>query len=183
MVQATSVEFKGYRTVQVPSSSSLIPNNLSASPDGNSFVTIKNNEKGCEINIFDSQIVEQNQDSVSPTLTLTHSTSDCMFAQFHCVGGLVLLVCGHIGVCNIYNQHGTRLLFNLELGKKDNAPTWFTCASVAYCGDAEFLAIGTNDGRIFRVDVQNQGASFTHDIAFTMGLCNAIMSMASDPKS
>jgi hypothetical protein len=76
-----------------------------------------------------------------------------MFAEFHTISGLVLLVCGHIGVCNIYNQHGTRLLFNIELGKNEKSQIWFNCACVAHCGDQEFLAVGTNDGRIFRVDV------------------------------
>jgi len=34
----------GYRSVQVPHASSLLPNNLSS--DGKNFVTLKNTEKG-----------------------------------------------------------------------------------------------------------------------------------------
>ena len=62
---------------------------------------------------------------------------------------------------------------------------WFSCASVSYSTDTgdEFLAVATNEGKIFRVEVQGSGANLSHSVAFVMGLSNAIISMASDPKS
>ena len=52
MVEST-INSKTYRTVTVPTSASLLPNNLSASPDGSYFVTVKNTEKNSIINVYD----------------------------------------------------------------------------------------------------------------------------------
>ena len=61
---------------------------------------------------------------------------------------------------------------------------WFTCSSKAYDFDTseEFIAVATNEGRIFKVKESVPG-QFSKDIGFTMGIINPIVTMTSDVKS
>ena len=67
-----------------------------------------------------------------------------------------------MNTCLIYNINATRLLYKFDLKATDQLTSednpvsnWFSCASIAYSSDTgeEFIAIATNDGRIFRVNV------------------------------
>ena len=73
-----------------------------------------------------------------------------------------------MAVCLIFNQNCTRRLFTFDINKpaqksqkagmtQAEAATlnevWFTCSSKAYDFDTneEFIAVATNEGRIFKV--------------------------------
>ena len=58
-----------FRIVQVPHSSSYLPNNLSASQGGKHFVTLKNTEKGSIVLQYGSDLVEKASDVASPQST------------------------------------------------------------------------------------------------------------------
>ena len=62
---------------------------------------------------------------------------------------------------------------------------WFTCSTKCYDVDSEqeFIALATNDGRIFSISVQGGGAQFVTDSAFTMGVATPIVAMACDQRS
>jgi len=126
---------------------------------------------------------------ISPSKTVITSPTDCMSVKFIKVKGVNFLICCQINACLVYNSNATRLLYKLDLKSSPEEDlcftTWFTCSSLAYSTDSgeEFIAVATSDGKIFRVSVQGGGASFTKEQSFTMGLTDAIMSMASDPKS
>ena len=86
--------------------------------------------------------------------------------------------------CLIYNQNMTRLLHKFELPQKQS-PSWFICASVAHSSDSgdEFIALGTSNGVVFKVNVGAGQSSFVKESGFTNGVENAFISMASCPKT
>ena len=102
----------------------------------------------------------------------------------------------------IFNANCTRRLFSFEIGQaiqsasgrpvagSDGADpianrVWFTCSTKAVDADSqqEFIALATNDGRIFSITVEGGGAQFVTDCAFAMGLVTPIVAMAADPRS
>lgn len=115
---------------------------------------------------------------------VSHKT-DCIRAQFIKVRGADLLVVCHLQVCIIYNQNCTRRLFSFDVvqavqGSTDrpvNVATegeianriWFTGCAKVYDQDSgeDFIAVATNDGRIFSIQVQGGGAQFVTDTAYT----------------
>lgn len=55
----------------------------------------------------------------------------------------------------------------LDAARAGAPEAWFTCASVAVTpSGTEFIALGTSDGRIFRVKPENDGVKFTTGIDF-----------------
>jgi hypothetical protein len=54
-------------------------------------------------------------------------------------------------------------LFKFETKADAKCPSWFTCACLAYSSDTgeEFIAVGTSNGTVYRVDV---GAGCTNFI-------------------
>ena len=112
-----------------------------------------------------------------------------MHVKFIKVRGANFLICCQANSCLVYNYNATRLLYKFDLRspqEEDISYTiWFSCSSLAYSTDTgeEFIAVATSDGKIFRLSVQGGGASFTKEQSFTMGITDAILSMASDPKS
>ena len=104
-----------------------------------------------------------------------------------------------MAVCLIFNSNCTRRLFTFDINKPAQKvqktglsqaesaalnDIWFTCSSKAYDFDTseEFIAVGTNEGRIFKVKESVPG-QFTKEVGFTMGIINPIVTMASDAKS
>ena len=90
-------------------------------------------------------------------------------------GAYLLVVC-HLQVCIIYNANCTRRLFSFDVvqavqGSSDRPVNvanegeilnriWFTgCAKVLdQDSGEEFIAVSTNDGRVFSIQVQGGGA-------------------------
>ena len=62
---------------------------------------------------------------------------------------------------------------------------WFTCSARALDAESgqEFIAIATNDGRVYSITVEGGGAQFVTDSAFTMSVTTPIVSMAMDVRS
>ena len=67
MVQAdaTVPDYKAFRSVTTPLSSSMLASNLS-SKDGTSFITCKNTNDGGLVSLYDSSVVSQTEDTVEP---------------------------------------------------------------------------------------------------------------------
>lgn len=128
--------------------------------------------------------------------------SDCVRAQFLKVQNATYTVVCHLAVCLIFNANCTRRLFSYEIASAVQGSSgrpvagsdgvdpitnriWFTCSTkcVDEESEEEFIALATNDGRIFSVTVQGGGAQFVTDCAFTMGVATPIISMAFDQRS
>jgi hypothetical protein len=56
---------KTYKTIQTPSSASLLPNNLST-VDGRSFLVVKNTEKGGQISLYTDDVTSSKIESAVP---------------------------------------------------------------------------------------------------------------------
>ena len=103
--------------------------------------------------------MDSTEDSIYPTNTIQTSPTDCMHVKFIKVKGVNFLICCHVNTCLVYNSNATRLLYKFDLKStqdEDNCfTTWFSCSSLAYSTDSgeEFIAVGTSDGKIFRVNV------------------------------
>ena len=95
-------EYKNFRTVTVPESASLTPNNLTTA-DGKTFATIKNTSKGGQVLLWKEDLVDNTEDSIYPTITLNAHSSDCISAKFLKVGDKILLVICHMDLVLIYN--------------------------------------------------------------------------------
>jgi hypothetical protein len=192
MVESTSStvvkDYKSFRTVSVASSASLLLNNMSSN-NGTSFVVVKNTEQGGQLSLFGNEITESKADTVQPATKIVENGSDCIGAKFIQVQGQSLLVGLFMSVCRIYNHNMTRKLFEFSPteGKTgaDPASVWFTSCTLASYSDSgeQFIAVSTNEGRIFAVEVQSGGVSFNKDIGFTLGISDAILDLTYDPKT
>ena len=62
---------------------------------------------------------------------------------------------------------------------------WFTSCAKVFDQDSgeEFIALSTNDGRVFSIQVQGGGAQFVTDNAYTTTSAVPIVAMACDPRS
>jgi len=164
LIALPSKSSRGFRTVTVPESASLVPNNITTE-DGKTFATVKNTDKsGGLAYLWSKDLTDNSEDAIYPALTLdTHST-DCTNVKFLKVKGKTFLVLCHMDVCLIYNANGTRRLFSVQVNKTNNAGgagdsgiedvnnmVWFTCCSVGHVKQTgeEFIAVATSDGRIF----------------------------------
>ena len=191
-------DYKAFRQVATPAGCSMLNSNLS-SKDGTSFITCKNTAEGGTLHLYGSEVINQQDDSVEPTIKINGHKSDCVRAQFIKVQGNYFTVVCHLAVCLIFNANCTRRLFSFEIASavqgssgrpvvgSDGADPitnriWFTCCTKCYDEDSEqeFIALATNDGRIFTITVQGGGAQFVTDSAFTMGVATPIIAMACD---
>ena len=200
---ATTVpDYKAFRSVATPTGCSMLNSNLS-SKDGTSFITCKNTADGGTLHLYGSEVINQQDDVVEPTLKKIGHKSDCVRAQFLKIQGAYYAVVCHLAVCLIFNANCTRTLFSFEIGQAIQGSSgrqvsgggdredpianriWFTCSAKCYDEDSqqEFIALATNDGRIFSITVQGGGAQFVTDCAFTMGLATSIVAMACDQRS
>ena len=117
MVEAdasTVPDYKAFRTVTTPSSCSMLNSNLDTK-EGTSFVTIKNTAQGGVVNLYDSNIVNQEHDSVKPTLSPVCHSSDGIRAQFLKISGTHYVVVCHLACCLVYNANMTRKLFSFDI--------------------------------------------------------------------
>lgn len=89
----------------------------------------------------------------------------------------------------VYNANCSHQLAFLDFKKidserQDAAEVWFTCSSVGSTPSGkEFIALATSDGRIFRVQPENDGVNFTKGVDFSMGMGHPITAIAFDPSS
>lgn len=62
---------------------------------------------------------------------------------------------------------------------------WFTCSARVVDPDSleEFIAVATNDGRCFSIQVKGGGAQFVTDWAYMLPEATAIVAIAYDPRS
>lgn len=86
--------------------------------NGKNFVTCKNLDKGGRAYLYGLELVDQQEDSVYPTNTVSGSSSDVLNAKFLKVNNTWFTVLCHMTICVIYNQNCTRKLFTIELDKK-----------------------------------------------------------------
>ena len=50
----------------------------------------------------------------------------------------------------------------MDTGKQNMGEVWFTSAAKGFTqSGAEFIAVGTSDGRIYRITPENDGVNFT----------------------
>ena len=72
---------KAFKTIQTPSSASLLPNNLST-VDGRSFLVVKNTEKGGQISLYTDDMTSSKIESAVPQKVIMPTTDDCLCAKF-----------------------------------------------------------------------------------------------------
>ena len=72
---------KAFKTIQTPSSASLLPNNLST-VDGRSFLVVKNTEKGGQISLYTDDMTSSKIESAVPQKVIMPTTDDCFCAKF-----------------------------------------------------------------------------------------------------
>ena len=100
---------------------------------------------------------------------LCHST-DAIRAQFLKVNGTSYVVVCTLACCVVYNANCTRKLFSYDISTAIQSATerpiiggadsvknqiWFTCSVKAIDCDSgeEFIAVATNDGRVYSISV------------------------------
>ena len=115
--------------------------------------------------------------------------------------GTHFVVACHVQVCIIYNANCTRRLFSFDIAQAIQSSTdrpvnvakdgdilnriWFTSAAKVVDQDSEeeFIAVATNDGRIFSIQVQGGGAQFVTDCAYTTAQALPIVTLSADPRT
>lgn len=149
MVEISKI--RAYKTIQTPSSASLLPNNLST-VDGIRFLVVKNTEKGGQISLYTDDVTSNKIESATPEKVIIPTTDDCLSAKFVKFNKQLLAVICSFKSLLIFNDSLTEQLFKFDLPTQSE---WFTCASIAYCADSseERIAIGTSKGNIFIVFV------------------------------
>jgi hypothetical protein len=61
---------------------------------------------------------------------------------------------------------------------------WFTSAAKGFTQSGnEFIAVGTSDGRIYRITPENDGVNFSKTLAFTTSISIPITGIVADSKS
>ena len=79
------------------------------------------------------------------------------------LGQTSYLVLCYIGIALIYNETGSRLLHKVDLkSENEDNKFWFTCSTKAVGENGEdFIALATNDGRIYKIQVDRSGIQFS----------------------
>ena len=98
---SATADFKGFRTVQVSASCSMLNNNLTTA-NGQQFVMIKNTKEGGQLHLYDEQLVDNKEDCVDGTVKEGHK-SDGMSAKYITLNNRKYLIVCHMQVCLVFN--------------------------------------------------------------------------------
>ena len=123
MVESTNLvvsDFKGFRTVNIAGSCSMLNNNL-CSRDGTYFAFLKNTNSGGQIHLYDDHLTSKEEDFVDKKAQIEGHKSDGMHIKYHKVNNTWYLIVCHMAVCLIFNFNGTRRLFTFEVNKASSS--------------------------------------------------------------
>ena len=96
-------DFKGFRTVNITASCTMLNNNLTSS-NGTYFAIAKNTNSGGQIYFYDSELVANREDTVETKHHIKDGhKSDCMHLKYHKINNNWYLVVCHMGACLIFN--------------------------------------------------------------------------------
>lgn len=104
-----------------------------------------------------------------------------MSAKFIKIQKTTLLVLCRGQALFIYNQNQTRQLYKFEITDK----AFFTCCCLAYSAETgeEFIAAGTSNGQIYKIEAASSGTSFQKDNVHNLKTGSPITGMAACPKT